>query len=98
MSREINFMYDKLVKNDNDFVGMNAYSIYKTQKIKYCKDFYKKNNRNLTTDELKSFHESVKSGIKNFREQAKTLNEVYQKVLFEKKSQDIIEMYKTHLP
>lgn len=50
-----NFVYEKLVDDENDILGILAYSIYKRQKIEFLKNFHKENNRDPDQDEMASF-------------------------------------------
>ncbi|MDP1772898.1 MAG: hypothetical protein Q8L15_11495 [Methylobacter sp.] len=52
-----NYIYDKLVEDKNDILGIIAYSIYKRQKIEYLKKFKEENNREATQSEINSFKE-----------------------------------------
>lgn len=73
--REYNFIYEKIVNEENDFIGKIAYSIYKEDKINFINSFYSTNDRNPTQDELKWFHEisSTDSSIERYRLQAENL-------------------------
>ncbi len=56
MPRIYNFIYSKLVEGNNDVVGHIAYSLYKSDKIKFIDGFKKENNREPDETELKTFH------------------------------------------
>lgn len=73
--REYNFIYSKIVRDDNDFIGKIAYSIYKEDKIQYINSFLEKNQKNPDQHELKSFHEisSTENSIDRYRLQAENL-------------------------
>lgn len=42
ITRRYNYVYDKLVKSDNDIAGMVAYCIYKQHKIEFITKFKKR--------------------------------------------------------
>lgn len=56
--KQLNFIYSKLVKDDLDLAGIVAYHYYKKHKIEWCQEFKKKNKRDATNDELKTFHQT----------------------------------------
>lgn len=56
MSKKYNFIYKKLVDDDNDIIGHIAYSIYKKDKIDYVQS-KKKSNEDIKNKDLISFHE-----------------------------------------
>jgi hypothetical protein len=60
------------VESDDDFTGHIAYSLYKSQKLNYIKDFVAKNGREPLEDELESFHTYTSSNesIAGFRSRA----------------------------
>lgn len=72
--REYNFIYEKIVNDENDFIGKIAYSIYKEDKISYINTFFDSNHR-PTQEELRNFHEisSTDSSIERYRLQAENL-------------------------
>lgn len=73
MARQYNFIYEKLVKSDNDVVGHIAYSLYKSDKIAFIEDFKQKNNdQDPTEQDFKPFHDtaSMDSNISRYKMQA----------------------------
>ncbi|EPM7943095.1 hypothetical protein ACTQ8U_000784 [Vibrio fluvialis] len=73
--------FGDIVKQDQDFVGHVAYSLYKDKKVKWIKDYKEKQQRYPTDDEIHNFftafHSSEES-IKKFREDAeRMLNEYF---------------------
>ncbi len=74
MQRNFNFIYDKLVKNDNDTVGLIAYGLYKKKKINFIISFKERNGRDITEDELAQFHISSEEHIDSYRLQAEVLS------------------------
>ncbi|HCM0858539.1 hypothetical protein [Vibrio parahaemolyticus] len=58
MSKQYNLIYEKLVKNENDILGIVAYSVYKRQKIDFIKshtDSEQDEQEPLPGDKLASF-------------------------------------------
>lgn len=58
MKRPYNCIYEKLVEDESDIIGHVAYSLYKSDKIKYINS-HKENHDtdDLTDEELEHFHE-----------------------------------------
>lgn len=54
---ENNFIYDKLVRDENDFHGLVAYGLYKRHKIDFIKKIKDETGKDYVPEEdLKSFH------------------------------------------
>ena len=73
MTRKYNFIYKELVEDENDIVGHIAYSLYKSDKIKFIEDFKGKNSgEEPSEDDLKGFHEfcCLPSNIDRYKMQA----------------------------
>lgn len=69
-------MYEKLVENDQDLVGMIAYSIYKKHKQEFIKNYKKENNqKNPSTSKLQPFHTScqLEFQLRKYRDESTTL-------------------------
>ncbi|MCR5258952.1 MAG: hypothetical protein K6E40_12445 [Desulfovibrio sp.] len=64
------FVYNALVEEENDFVGLVAYSIYK--KILYVRRFEEKNKRPPTPEELQEFHAQAHDRIDQYKDLATT--------------------------
>ncbi len=58
MSKKFNKIYNQLVKDEDDFIGMVAYAIYKKCKVEYIEKFEEEKGRTPTDEELISFHSS----------------------------------------
>ncbi|MCU0285385.1 MAG: hypothetical protein MUF15_03195 [Acidobacteria bacterium] len=54
--KSYNTIYEKLVSNEYDFVGMVAYAIYKKSKLAYIEDHSKKYGNAPQDSDLKAFH------------------------------------------
>lgn len=73
MARSYNYIYSLLVEDENDMIGNIAYSLYKTDKIKFIEDFKGKHNGcEPEESDLCRFHEysSSASSIQRYRMQA----------------------------
>lgn len=73
MPHGYNHIFDKLVGDDNDFVGIVAYTVYKRQKIEWLKNFEADNGRPATDAEIQagfSVVSNLPSQVAAYREQA----------------------------
>lgn len=73
MANGYNHIFDKLVQNDGDFVGMVAYTIYKRQKVEWLKRFQQDHSRIPDDDEVEagfSRFSNMQSQLDAYREQA----------------------------
>ena len=70
--KQYNYIYSQLVKDQNDVVGMLAYSIYKQHKIEFIEDFKKKKNAAPTDSDIENFIMSsvTPSQLEKYRESA----------------------------
>ncbi|MCM1491081.1 MAG: hypothetical protein NC095_09695 [Muribaculum sp.] len=53
--KESNFIYSKLVRDDDDIIGMVAYGIYKKHKIEFIESVKKEHNREPNLEEWHAF-------------------------------------------
>jgi Fe2+ transport system protein B len=82
-----NFIYAKLVEDENDILGIIAYSMYKRQKIEYIQTIDKKYGREPTNEEFQSFYaiSNSDSQLENYQSQAIALaNQFLEEALAEK--------------
>lgn len=70
-NRKYNYIYEELVKDDNDLTGMIAYSLYKSEKIKYLKKL-SESGHEISDRDINNFHTASKIRIKDYEE--KSLN------------------------
>lgn len=73
MAEGYNYIFDQLVQEEGDFVGMVAYTIYKRQKVEWLKNFEKDNGRQATDAEVEasfSKFSNLPSQLAAYREQA----------------------------
>lgn len=78
MARVYNYIYSKLVKDDNDLVGLIAYALYKQHKIEYIESFKADNNNTDPTDkDFESFYvgSCTASSLNSYRDEAQQLLE-----------------------
>ena len=73
--------FGDIVKQDQDFIGHVAYSLYKDKKVKWIKDYKENKGSFPTVDEIHDFFtafHSSEASIKKFREDAeRMLNEYF---------------------
>lgn len=72
---DYNFIYTKLVDNENDVIGVVAYSVYKRQKIEYIEAIRCKHQRRPDERELAAFHDLSNSAtqLDSYRQQSVAL-------------------------
>jgi hypothetical protein len=75
MPRNYNFIYSKLVEDENDILGVIAYAIYKKQKIEHIEEFKRDNNREPTDLELVQFNKfsTSKASLDGYRIKAELI-------------------------
>lgn len=78
MQKEFNFIYEKLVEDDDDFVGHVAYSIYKKSKLEYINN-KKSEGTPITQKILKPFNDfsNTSSQIDTYRIKAEVLLQAF---------------------
>jgi hypothetical protein len=74
-----NHIYSVLVENEQDTLGIIAYSLYKRQKIEFIQAFKEKNGREPRDENLAPFHDvsNSPSQIEGYRNQASQLEQYY---------------------
>ena len=72
ITRRYNYVYDKLVKSDDDIAGMVAYCIYKQHKIEFIAKFKEDKGREPSDDECESFFMSAitQTQLNNYHKKA----------------------------
>ncbi|HKS14027.1 MAG TPA: hypothetical protein VJS90_13425 [Pseudomonas sp.] len=70
-----NYIYATLVQDEQDILGIIAYSLYKRQKIEYVQAFKTRHGREPTDDDLAPFHDVSNSvtQLESYRNQASQL-------------------------
>ena len=72
MSRQYNYIYDKLVTDDADIAGAIAYSLYKKEKQAFIENFKQQYDKDPEEEDIASFHQivSTPTNIDRFKIQA----------------------------
>lgn len=73
LQRKFSFLYTYIVTDENDMIGHIAYSLYKSNKIKYIEDFKTKKGQVPTEDDLEAYHNASKTTISALRIQAEQI-------------------------
>nr|DAZ05552.1 MAG TPA: hypothetical protein [Caudoviricetes sp.] len=75
MERKYNFIYEQLVKAEDDLLGLVAYGIYKRHKIEFITKIKETKKRDPNDEECESFFVSstTESQLKKYRNDAETL-------------------------
>ena len=91
------FVYNELVEDSNDFVGLVAYSIYKQDKIAYVRCFEGEHGRVPDPHELKDFHTQAKIHIERYKEIAENRVSNFYDTIFKVQSEELEEKYRQQL-
>ncbi len=75
MPAKYNYIYEKLVKTNDDVLGLIAYGIYKQHKIEFITKIKEEQHCDPTQEECNSFFaaSTTESQLLNYRNQAETL-------------------------
>ncbi|MDQ8953180.1 hypothetical protein RFH42_09435 [Acinetobacter rudis] len=82
---EYNWIYERLVQDENDLVGAIAYILYKQHKIEFIKEIELKCGTSPTPEQWVEFHRStcLESSILNYQKRAEDLvNQFLKNMLF----------------
>jgi len=90
-----NFIYRKLVEDDDDLLGIIAYSLYKRQKFEFIENFKRKHGKEPEPKDFESFNDltSGELQLKSYFNEAQTLA---QKFLDESLEADGAELEKKY--
>ncbi|MDE1168868.1 MAG: hypothetical protein PW845_26680 [Pseudomonas sp.] len=90
-----NFIYRKLVGNDDDLLGIVAYSTYKKQKVEYISSIWAEHGREPTQQELDAFHNLTNSPtqIENYHNQAITMMRSFTDAVIDEKVREVSVYY-----
>lgn len=77
MVRKYNFIYSALIKGDDDLVGHIAYSIYKSKKVAFIKDFKDQKLKEPSESDLESFHDTSRQHLDSYLLEAKEILHTY---------------------
>jgi hypothetical protein len=75
MTAAYNTVFEKLVHQDDDLIGLLAYALYKQRKRAWLVDFISQQDREPTEDEERSFliGETTSSRLNDYRKQAEAI-------------------------
>lgn len=84
-----------MVKDEDDIIGMIAYSFYKSQKIEHIENFRARNGRSPTDDELDHFHQmsNASSQLESYRIKAISLVREFLEESLSEKSKELDRHY-----
>lgn len=91
------FIYNELVEDSKDFVGLVAYSIYKQDKIVYVRNFEKVHGRVPEPYELEDFHIQAKIHLERYKEIAENRVSDFYDTIFKVQSEELEEEYRQRL-
>ncbi|RYE17944.1 MAG: hypothetical protein EOP45_14895 [Sphingobacteriaceae bacterium] len=64
LERKFSFLYSEIIEDENDMIGHIAYSLYKSNKITYIKQFNEDNGgKNPTEADLETFYKSSRKKL-----------------------------------
>jgi hypothetical protein len=95
--RKFNYIYDQIVNDENDLVGIIAYSIYKKNKVEYITKIKKeKSKKEISETDLEEFVRlsCTATQIDNYRNDAKLFIKKYSQILLSDKLEEIEQVYK----
>jgi len=95
LTARYNFIYSKLVDDENDILGIIAYSMYKRQKIEYIQTIIRKHGREPTDEEFQNFYaiSNSDSQLENYQSQAIALANQFLEEALAEKARDIEEFF-----
>lgn len=79
------YVYNALVKDEADFVGLVAYSIYKNEKIAHVRRFEAENGRSPKPEELQSFHAECHDRLDQYKRLATISVEQFYKEIYKQR-------------
>lgn len=71
--RQYNFIYEKIVTEPDDAIGLVAYGLYKQKKIEYIQSIRKEHGRDITDEERADFHRVSCQHVEGYRRDAEEL-------------------------
>lgn len=86
-----NYLFQKLVTDENDLVGIVAYTIYKREKVRWLEEFVGTHRREPTGPERDGFNASSKLHTEGYRSQAEGILQAYMQAALEEFSWSIEE-------
>lgn len=90
-----NYIYTELVKNENDILGILAYSLYKRQKIEFIQGFKHKTGNEPTDADLTPFHDISNSAsqLESYRNQANQLAQNFLDITLNTQAEELDKIY-----
>ncbi len=90
-----NYIYRELVTNENDILGIIAYSLYKRQKIEYIQGFKSRNGAEPSNEDLVPFHDisNSLSQLESYRNQASQLAQDFLDITLETQAEQLEKYY-----
>ena len=94
-SHKYNYIYSKLVQDQNDILGVIAYSIYKRHKIEFITSVSEKEGRDPTDEEFRTFREVTnnQTQLDMYKDQAKSLSQSFLDAALEEEAEEISNFY-----
>lgn len=83
-SKKYNYIYQELVDNDNDLVGMIAYALYKNEKIKYIKKITEESG-SISDTQIDNYNTSSMIRIDDYENKAINLFTEFINTIIDKK-------------
>lgn len=96
-NRKFNHIYNRIVKKENDIIGIVAYSIYKKNKTEYLKSKQESMNLEYLSDsDLEEFNRmsNTDSQIEGYKNEAKRILSEYSNILLSEKLHEIDNHYR----
>lgn len=98
MPRVYNYIFNELVSDEFDFVGYVAYSLYKSDKIKFIESF-KMNHGGMapSSEDLKPFHDELCNPemVDRYKKRAREITSSFLSTVLSEKSEEIEQDYIT---
>jgi hypothetical protein len=93
--RTYNFIYEKLVKDKDDVLGIFAYSLYKRNKIDFINKFKADHGTSPGDNEMLTFHASstTESSLEGFRRQAVDLARAFMDSALDEERHELEQEY-----
>lgn len=86
-----NYIYSKLVDDDDDILGIISYSFYKQQKIEFIREIQEKHARRPNDDELRAFNITSNSpaSLESFKVKAEALSREFVEAVLDEQIKEI---------
>jgi hypothetical protein len=93
--KRFNYIYEKLVADGDDILGIIAYSLYKRNKIEFIRNYTKEHGSELPDSAIQAFHTSstTQSSLEGFRRQAVDLAREFMDAALEEERKDLEQEY-----